>query len=671
MKYRKLKMVKDDPWLEPVAQDIFDRYARYKSRLETIEKKAGSITKFADAYNYFGIHFLPEQNGWIYREWAPNAKDLFLFGDFNNWQKYQHRGVKLPNGVWEIFISKERYEESFVHNSLIKILIHGENGWFERIPVYMTRVVQDDNTKKFSGQLWFPKKKFSWSGDKFKLEKENGLYIYESHVGMAQEKETVGTYQEFETNILPRIKEDGYTAIQLMAIAEHPYYGSFGYHVSNYFAPSSRSGTPEELKSLIKAAHKMGIAVIMDIVHSHTVKNFDEGINEFDGTEDGTYLHKGERGNHPAWDSKIFDYGKIETLEFLLSNIKYWIREFHFDGFRFDGVTSMLYHHHGLVGDWSQERYFKSDVEWDAVTYLQLANTLIHKLNKKGVSIAEDVSGMPGISKPISQGGLGFDYRLGMGLPDFWINLLAQGDDENWNIWHMYEAITNRKWDENTIAYSESHDQALVGDQTIAFQLLGDAMYNKMGIHQNDVKVDRGVAIHKMIRLFTISLGGESYLNFMGNEFGHPEWIDFPREGNNWSYYYARRQWSLADNPELKYKFMLNFDRAMIKLSKKYNLLSAPYPNQLWMDDWNKTIVFERAGLIFVFNWHVNLSAENYSFNIPEAGEYRLILNSDNPEFGGFNRIDENQTYHTELIDGNNRLSIYNINRAALVFCKC
>ena len=165
---------------------------------------------------------------------------------------------------------------------------------------------------------------------------------------MATEEEKVGSYNEFRENILPRIKEDGYNAIQIMAIQEHPYYGSFGYHVSSFFAPSSRNGTPEELRELIDKAHELGLAVIMDIVHSHAVKNEIEGIARMDGSYD-LYFH-GDPGRryHSAWDSLCFDYGKDEVLHFLLSNCKYWMDEFRFDGFRFDGVTSMIYMSHGL-----------------------------------------------------------------------------------------------------------------------------------------------------------------------------------------------------------------------------------------------------------------------------------------------------------------------------------
>jgi 1,4-alpha-glucan branching enzyme len=456
-----------------------------------------------------------------------------------------------------------------------------------------------------------------------------------------------------------------------MAIQEHPYYGSFGYHVSNYFAPSSRFGTPEDLKHLIKEAHRMGIAMILDVVHSHTVKNINEGLNEFDGS-DGQYFHTGERGVHPNWDSRLFDYGKTEVQQFLLSNLKYWLKEFHFDGFRFDGVGSMLYFHHGTEAIDRREKYFTEGVEWDAVTYLQLANELVHKINDKAVTIAEDVTGMPGLCRPIHEGGIGFDYRLGMGIPDFWIKLLKEKKDEDWNIHEMWHVLNDRLPSVKTVAYCESHDQALVGDKTLAFWLMDKEMYFHMHKDDHNLVVERGLALHKMIRLFTLALGGQAYLNFMGNEFGHPEWIDFPREGNDWSYKYARRLWSLMDNPDLKYRYLAMFDKAMIRMAKDNHLLSSEFARQLNMDEANKTIIFERNHMIFVFNWHVGNSVTDYGFFVPEPGEYQIILNTDNPAFGGHGRIDENIHYFSfhDPVHDINYLKIYNTNRTALVFKK-
>ena len=670
MNIKTLKIIADDPWLEPVSEVILSRYRHYETLLKRIENDFESLLRFADWHHELGIHFDEKANGWYYREYAPQAKDLFFFGDFNRWHRTDCRMERKEYGIWEIFLPKEKYGTSFVHGSKVKVLVHGDNGWYERIPVFSTHVVQDDKTKDFCAQLWFPESvPFSWDSDKWQTKKPKDLFIYECHIGMAQEYEGIGTYTEFKDNILPYIKKSGYNALQIMAIAEHPYYGSFGYHVSNFFAPSSRFGTPEELKELVKTAHEMGIVVIMDIVHSHTVKNFNEGINEFDGSPSGGYLHAGDRGYHRIWDSRLFDYGKIETLRLLLSNIKYWMETFHFDGFRFDGVTSLLYKHHGFTDSWTREEYFGNNVDNDALCYLQLANTLIHTINKNAISISEDVSGMPGMTYSIQSGGLGFDFRLGMGLPDYWIRFLEKYQHE-WSMGEMWNTLLNRTRQTKTIAYCESHDQALVGDKTIAFRLMDANMYWHMNVEDNNLIVANGIAMHKMIRLITIALGGDAYLNFMGNEFGHPEWIDFPRKENEWSYFYARRQWSLVKNPQLKYRFLSDFDRAMLQLAKKFHLLSADYPLQLNVDESNKTLIFERADLLFVFNWHHSHSIPDYHFHVPNVGTYKLLLNTDDAHFGGFDRIDNKTKYHTREMNGKNILSIYNVSCSALVFVK-
>jgi len=664
------RIIEMDPWLQPATADVIARLERFNSKLNILENMSGSIEQFSLTHTYLGIHFIPDENCWVYREWAPAAEGLFLTGDFNHWNQFSHPLHKTENGIWEIKLNADYYKSVFTHGSKIKVLVKSAIGDQLRIPAYIRRVIQDEDSKNFSGQLWFSLN-FDWDDNHFDQRKLGNLFIYEAHVGMAQEKEGLGTYNEFTESILPRIKKAGYNAVQLMAIQEHPYYGSFGYHVSSFFAPSSRFGTPEELKNLINTAHSMGIAVIMDLVHSHTVKNINEGLNQFDGTET-QYFHAGQRGDHPNWDSKLFDYGKTEVLQFLLSNIRYWLDEFHFDGFRFDGVGSMLYFHHGDEPIDTIDKFFNQGVEFDAIIYLQLANYLSHRIKKQTVTIAEDVSGMPGLTVPIEDGGIGFNYRLGMGIPDFWIKYLKDVPDEQWSMGEMWQVLNDRLPYVNTVTYCESHDQALVGDKTIAFRLMDKEMYFNMQSSDENMVVERGIALHKMIRLITISLGGQAYLNFMGNEFGHPEWIDFPREGNNWSYQHARRQWSLMDNPLLRYHYLSDFDRAMIKLIKSTNLLSTSYANQVNCDEVNKCLIYERAGLIFLFNFHATGSIPGYEFYVPEPGNYKIILNTDKASFGGHGRIDEDMLYTTHFDETTltNRLSIYFTCRTALVLKK-
>lgn len=659
-------LVKNDPWLAPYESVISDRIKRYQELKKYLEKKYVSVSAFATGYEYLGLNYDKKKKGWWYREWAPAARQLSLIGDFNNWDREANPMTKNEQGIWELFLDDASYGDQLVHDSMVKVHVVSEKGTMDRIPAYARYVTQDENTYDFTARLWDPPKAFKWSDKKYTPQAAyENPYIYECHVGMAQEKEGLGTYREFADKILPKIKEQGYNAIQVMAIQEHPYYGSFGYHVSNFFAPSSRFGTPYELKYLVDKAHGMGIAVIMDIVHSHAVKNLAEGLNEFDGSDDH-YFHPGGRGFHTLWDSKLFNYSKEEVLRFLLSNVKYWIEEFHMDGYRYDGVTSMLYFHHGDISFDHYDKYFK-DVDWDVLTYFQLANELIKELKPHALSIAEDMSGMPGLCRPVKEGGMGFDFRLAMGIPDFWIKTLKHKTDEEWNINEMWDVLNNRRYGERTIAYAESHDQALVGDKSIAFWLMDKEMYTHMHKDFDSVIIDRGIALHKLIRLFTLSLGGEGWLNFIGNEFGHPEWVDFPREGNGWSYKYARRQWSLQEHPDLKYQYLYNFGAEMVKMANKENIVGSLPAQQLNMDEDNKAIIFERNNLIFAFNFSPTNSVPDYRFRVPSAGKYKIILNSDKGEFGGHDRIDDEMTYPTVTLFGEHFLSVYLPNRVALV----
>ncbi len=631
-----LKIFEIDPYLKDYEQDILLRVNNYnQKRKELLGNK--SITEFANAHKYFGFH--RTENGWVYREWAPAAEKMFLTGDFNGWNTTACEMDKLNDGVFQIYLNGK---EALVPGQKVQTIVWHNGQKLRRIPLYATRVVQDKTTYLWCAEIEEPNSEFNWQDGGFTPEKTP--LIYECHIGMAQDKYDVGTYKEFKENVLPRIKELGYNTIQLMAIMEHPYYGSFGYQVSNFFAPSSRYGTSDELKDLINTAHKMGIAVLLDLVHSHAVSNTNEGINCFDGTE-YQFFHAGEKGNHSAWGTKLFNYGKNEVLHFLLSNLKYWLTEFHFDGFRFDGVTSMLYHDHGLGSAFTNYgMYFSLNTDTEAVTYLQLANELIKKVNKNAITIAEDMSGMPGMCIPIKDGGIGFDYRLSMGVPDMWIKLLKEYQDENWDMGKIWYELTTRRPKEKNIGYAESHDQALVGDKTIMFRLCDAEMYGGMQKFGGNITVDRGIALHKMIRLITSTTSGEGYLNFMGNEFGHPEWIDFPREGNNWSYHYCRRQWHLVDDKNLRYSELNDFDKAMISLIKNEQILSQKTVCR-YIDYDKKVIIYSKGDTVFAFNFHPNNSYENFFVSTGKIGKFKVVLTTDDGVFGGYNRVDKNYVY--------------------------
>lgn len=650
------KIYDTDPWLEPFRAAIDNRHGKI---LADRKKLAGDgpLSLAVNNHIFYPLHI--EGKEWVIREWAPGATRIYLIGEFNNWKKTEAYSFKpVGGGNWEL-----RVPLMFLsHGNLYKLWIEWRGGGAERLPAYVTRVVQDPETKIFSAQVWNPSAVYRWKNPS--PGKRLHPFIYECHIGMSSEKEGVASFDEFRTTVLPRVKSLGYDTLQIMALQEHPYYGSFGYQVSNFFALSSRFGTPEEFKALVDDAHGMGIAVIMDIVHSHSVMNEQEGLSRFDGSED-LYFYKGPQGYHPAWGSRCFDYGKDEVKYFLLANCKYWMEEYHIDGFRFDGVTSMLYWNHGLgrdFGDYSL--YFDNGVDENAVSYLALANMLIHEINPDAFTIAEDMSGMAGLAASFEAGGVGFDFRMAMGIADHWIKWIKELSDEQWPMGGMWYELTNKREDESTISYAECHDQALVGDKTIIFRLVDKEMYYGMEKDSRNLLVDRGVALHKMIRLVTLATSGGGYLNFMGNEFGHPEWIDFPREGNGWSFKYARRQWSLPDNKSLRYEGLENFDRTMVTYSVRENLLSFPL-RQLYVDEERKVLIFGRGNTIFAFNFNPNASFENFRFRAPE-GEYRMEFNSDEAEYGGFSRLQPGESHVTT----ENQLSLYLPSRCAVVLKK-
>ena len=665
-------LVEHDSFLLPYEEEIEQRQAYVRKKLEEVtENGEQRLSEFANGHHYYGLHL--NRGKWTFREWLPNATKVFLVGDFNQWQQREaFEAHRIPGtGDWELVLP----EDAICHQDHYKMFVYWDGGCGERLPAWARRVVQDPQTHIFSAQAWLPEQDFQWKEEEnYKPQAAAPLLIYECHVGMAQDAETIGTYTEFKEKILPRIIDDGYNCIQLMAIQEHPYYASFGYHVGSFFAPSSRFGTPEELKSLIEAAHENGISVIMDLVHSHAVKNEVEGLGLLAGDKH-QFFCQGQRRVHPVWDSLCFDYGKNEVLHFLLSNCKYWMEEFHFDGFRFDGVTSMLYYDHGINGSFMHyDGYFNGNQYIDAISYLTLANLLIHELNPSAMTIAEEVSGMPGVAAPFADGGMGFDYRLAMNIPDYWVKIIKELPDEHWKMSSIFWEMKNRRPEEKTISYCESHDQALVGDKTIIFRLVDSDMYWHFKKGDETDASRRGIALHKMIRLATIAAINGGYLNFMGNEFGHPEWIDFPRAENRWSHLYARRQWHLTDDPELCYHWLGDFDKAMLKLVKSVPHFAATPVQEIWHSDEDQILCLMRGDLVFTFNFNPTRSFADYGFLVPK-GEYGIVLNTDAISFGG-NGLAADATIHQTIADavyedvGKEWLRLYIPARSAVVLIR-
>ena len=651
----KKTLVELDPWLAPHERVIKTREAYVSSTLRRV-LDGKSPADFALGFLHFGLH--RTQDGWIFREWAPNATRLVLVGEFSDWQE-REEFVLQPgaHGEWSVDLPKDALH----HGQSYKLRVYWPNsdGW--RLPSYATYVIQDDDSVDFSAVVWSPKTPYAWQHTV--PPKPTVPLIYEAHVGMSSEAEKVASFNEFTADVLPRIKQAGYNTVQLMAIAEHPYYGSFGYHVSNFFAVSSRFGTPDDFKRLVDTAHGLGLRVIIDIVHAHAAKNEVEGLGNFAG--DPTQYFKAH--DHPAWDSRLFDYGKPEVLHFLASNCRWWLDEYHVDGFRFDGVTSMLYHDHGLGKSFtSYDDYFGDDVDRDALVYLRLANDVIHAVRPDATTIAEEMSGLPGLAAPTEHGGLGFDYRLAMGAPDLWIKTLKEKRDEDWDLGELAHTLSSHRPEEKVITYAESHDQALVGDKTLIFRLIDKAMYWHMNKADPDLTVERGMALHKLIRLLTAGLHGGGYLNFMGNEFGHPEWIDFPRQGNNWSFKHARRQWSLRDNGFLKYQWLGEFDADLMKIVQA---VDDPGIHYLTIRQHDHVVSFIRGDLLFIINFSPSQSWTGYG--VPAAaGSYNVILDSDDQQFGGQNRIDDSTQYFTSPQENGHQLQVYLPARTGIVLQK-
>ena len=646
-----LKLVEEDKLLKPFAGIIEKRHQQVLAMEREFTYRTTRLSDKCNSYLYYGLHRTNE--GWVFREWAPNATAIYLLGEFNDWRKHPDYALtKVGDGNWEIKLPLG----ALAHEMLYRLLVEWNGGSGERLPSHVRRVIQDEYTKIYSAQVWDPLNPYQMRHERPK--RTDYPLIYEAHIGMSTEHRRVSTFTEFRLFVLPRIVDLGYNTIQLMAVQEHPYYGSFGYQVANFFAVSSRFGTPDELKALIDAAHSMGIRVIMDIVHSHAVNNEEEGLSRFDGSYD-QYFYPGERGYHPLWGSRCFDYGKHEVLNFLLSNCKYWLEEFRFDGYRFDGITSMLYWDHGINKDFTEySLYYDGNQDESAITYLALANRVIHQVDPEAITIAEDMSGMPGVASPLEYGGMGFDYRMNMGTPDYWIKLLKEKRDEEWHVGDLFYELTNKREEEHTISYAESHDQALVGDKTIFFRLVDKAIYTSMSVFDKSVIIDRGMSLHKMIRLVTIGTAADGYLNFMGNEWGHPEWIDFPREGNGWSYDHARRLWSLVDDENLRFRFLNVFDKSMIQMVNDTCVFHWR-PEPLVRDNERQVLIFTRGDYLFVFNFNPEKSFPDYVFDAP-SGKYTMILNTDNRNFDGLGRIDEKIEHFTRYVSpGRGQLSLY------------
>ena len=680
-----------EPGLAPYQSVLEGRATRAARQEQTVRGRRRNLVAACDWHRHYGLHLT--RQGWVFREWLPNATAAWLSGDFSFWHREEKFRLAREGEDWVLRVPSEAIRVGQQYRLVVQWL----GGEGERLPSAVTHVARS------TPELWREDVCFNavaeapagyrWRHASPPL--PAAPLIYEAHVGMAQERQGIGTFDEFRRNILPRIVRDGYNTVQLMGLQEHPYYASFGYHVSNFFAVTDLFGEPDDFRRLVDEAHGLGLRVIIDLVHSHAASNEVEGLARMDGTP-WLYFHDGERGVHPAWGSRCFDYGKPQVLRFLLSNCRFWLEEYHLDGFRFDGITSMLYRNHGLGQcDWNYDNYFSDEFcDPDAIAYLMLANRLIHTIREDATTIAEDVSGFPGLAAATLAGktpqadqddegeapaqpghsasfGVGFDYRLAMGVTDYWFRL-ADMPDESWPMGTLWYELTNHRADERVISYVECHDQALVGGKTFSSTIMKEGIHFGMSVFNQSLEADRGIALHKMARLITFATAGHGYLNFMGNEFGHPDWIDFPTARNHWSFEYARRQWHLVEDSTLRFRFLEAFDRRLLALAGEIPGLFLRRPALLCIDEGAKLLAFERGPLVFAFNFHPERSLE--SVFVPAfPGAYRLLFNTDSAEFGGFSRIAPDQTFFTTPVRHGDHLDhalhLYLPCRTAVVLC--
>jgi 1,4-alpha-glucan branching enzyme len=613
-------------------RDFLERRARrFTGELKRIVAAYGSLRAYAALHTNLGIHKIRRTDGtfsWRLREYMPNAEDLWLTTDRLNFQRHaSYRFRRLENGVFQLSLP----EDALAHGTYMELRVKPrkrgpEQGALRRVPAFATWVEQDAVLpSQWCARLWAPEKPYRFRHRR--PAKAVFPRIYEAHVGMAQsalarQGQSVGSYRDFAADMLPRIRDAGYTAVQLMGILEHPLYRSYGYQVSSYFAPSSRFGTPDEFRGLVDAAHGLSLMVILDIPHGHACANTEQGIAAYDGSR---YLFSGE---HNQWGTPSFDYAQEMTRRFLLSNCRYWLEEFRVDGFRFDAVGNMIYADHGVDDDFSHVgRCFYGGnglprADENGELYLCLANALIRRIRPQALSIAEEFSGMPGLTCPPKEGGLGFDYRFAMGIPDYWEKCIESPRDMG-SLW--YETTNHRPYD-RTVSYVECHDQCINGHDAMIWRLIGKDMYDYMAVFTDNWNTSRGLAFYRLMRLVTLCTADAGYLNFMGDEFGHPEWLDDESR--------AHRQWHLAGRADLKYAGLAAWDRAQMTLvaGRLPDFQQQPLFRFIHEDD--RILAFERGRLLFVFNFHELQAKTNLLFAVT-PGKYVERLSSDETAFAG------------------------------------
>ncbi|XP_047249302.1 1,4-alpha-glucan-branching enzyme 3, chloroplastic/amyloplastic isoform X3 [Capsicum annuum] len=545
-----------------------------------------------------------------------NGKEYDIFnviGDPESFKKFRMKQPPIPywletkkgrNG-WV-----QKYMPALPHGSQYRVYFNTPNGPLERVPAWATFVIPDADGKQAVAVHWEPTPEYAYKWKHKQPVKPKSLRIYECHIGISGQEPKISSFNDFISKVLPHVKEAGYNAIQIIGVVEHKDYFTVGYRVTNFYAVSSRYGTPDDFKRLIDEAHGLGLLVFLEIVHSYAAADEMVGLSLFDGTND-CYFHTGKRGLHKFWGTRMFKYGDLDVLHFLLSNLNWWVEEYHVDGFHFHSLSSMLYTHNGFAsftGD--MDEYCNQYVDKDALLYLILANEVLHTLHPNVITIAEDATLYPGLCDQTSQGGLGFDYFANLSASEMWLALLENTPDHEWCM--------------------KNHNQSISGGCSFAEILIGNSL-GKSSISQESLV--RGCSLHKMIRLITCTIGGHAYLNFMGNEFGHPKRVEFPMSSNNFSFSLANRSWDLLEN-DVHYQ-LFSFDKDMMDLDKNGRILSRGLANIHHVNDTTMVISYLRGPNLFVFNFHPVNSYERYTIGVEEAGEYQITLNTDEKKYGG------------------------------------
>lgn len=574
-----------------------------------------------------------------------NGKEYDIYSVVNDpisRKKFQTKKPPLP--YW-IEMRKGRkswlkkYMPAISHGSRYRVYFNTPNGALERVPAWATYVLPDSDGNQYYAVHWEPPPEdvYKWKNKRPKVPKS--FRIYECHVGISGIEQKISSFNEFISKVLPHIKNAGYNAIQLIGVIEHRDYSSVGYKVTNLFAVSSRFGTPNDFKHLVDEAHGLGLLVFLDIVHSYSAADELVGLSLFDGSND-CYFHTGKRGHHKYWGTRMFKYGDVDVLHFLLSNLKWWVVEYQIDGFQFHSLSSMMYTHNGFATFTGEmEEYCNQYVDKDALIYLILANEMLHELHPDIITIAEDATFYPGLCEPTSQGGLGFDYWVNLSVSEMWLWLLENAPYQEWNMNKIVSVLVNNQQShEKMLLYTENHNQSISGGRSFAEIILRKFKEQPFGSEDVTFRVS---SLHNMVKLITFSISGSAYLNFMGNEFGHPNRVEFPMPSNNYSFNFANRRWDLL--LEGVHNNLFKFDMDMMRMDEHEQILSRGLPKVHHVNDFNMVISYIRGPLLFICNFHPEISHKMYIIGVEEAGEYKVILNTDEISYGGHGELKDDQ----------------------------